>query len=31
VSVFMAEEAGIDPTPVAALEEFKTMLAKGTP
>jgi glucose/mannose-6-phosphate isomerase len=31
VSVFMAEEAGIDPTPVATLEEFKTMLAKGTP
>jgi glucose/mannose-6-phosphate isomerase len=30
-SVFMAEESGVDPTPVATLEEFKTMLAKGTP
>ncbi len=30
-SVFMAERAGVDPTPVATLEEFKTMLAKGTP
>jgi glucose/mannose-6-phosphate isomerase len=30
-SVFMAEEAGVDPTPVETLEEFKTMLAKGTP
>ena len=29
-SVFMAEEADVDPTPVAALEEFKIMLAKGT-
>ena len=30
-SVFIAEESGVDPTPVATLEEFKTMLAKGTP
>jgi glucose/mannose-6-phosphate isomerase len=30
-SVFMAEKAGVDPTPVATLEEFKNMLAKGTP
>ena len=30
-SVFMAEDADVDPTPVATLEEFKTMLAKGTP
>ena len=29
-SVFMAEGAGIDPTPVETLEEFKIMLAKGT-
>lgn len=30
-SVFMAEDAGIDPTPVETLEEFKIMLAKGRP
>ena len=30
-SVFMAEDAGVDPVPVATLEEFKVMLAKGTP
>lgn len=30
-SVYMAEEAGVDPTPVETLEEFKKMLAKGTP
>jgi len=29
-SVAMAEAAGIDPTPVDTLEEFKVMLAKGT-
>ena len=28
-SVSIAEQAGVDPTPVATLEEFKTMLAKG--
>jgi len=28
-SVYMAEEAGVDPTPVETLEEFKMMLAKG--
>lgn len=30
-SVALAEEAGIDPTPVETLEDFKMMLAKGTP
>ena len=30
-SVALAEADGIDPTPVATLETFKTMLAKGTP
>ena len=30
-SVFMAEDAGVDPTPVETLEEFKIMLAKGAP
>ena len=30
-SVFMAEDAGVDPVPVESLEEFKVMLAKGTP